>query len=143
MSKPGHLSRPQTDWRTSNSGKDFPFQTTLSYRVGGGSQSGLRYAGLLAESAVAALVLFAFPPVLNTLWYGPGFAAVPGLHHQPARPRTWAARGRRGQRFPPGANGARVGGGVRRSLMIFISFGALASALFWLARSSIREEMVS
>jgi len=39
----------------------------------------LRYAGLLAESAVAALVPFAFPPALHTLWYGPGFAAAPGL----------------------------------------------------------------
>jgi hypothetical protein len=33
--------------------------------------------------------------------------------------------------------------GVRWSLMIFILFGALASALFWMARQTIREEMVS
>ena len=33
--------------------------------------------------------------------------------------------------------------GVRWSLLIFVLFGAVASALFWLARGSIREEMVS
>jgi hypothetical protein len=33
--------------------------------------------------------------------------------------------------------------GVRWSLMIFILFGIVASALFWMARKTIREEMVS
>ncbi|AJA07751.1 major facilitator family transporter [Sphingopyxis fribergensis] len=115
-------------------------------------------AGLLADSAVAALILFAFPPILNTLWYGPGYAAVQGL----VRPQTRATAtavllfiinliglglGPLGvgavSDFLSGPMGLGSAEGVRWSLMIFILFGAVASGLFWLARSSIREEMVS
>jgi len=115
-------------------------------------------AGLLADSAVAALILFAFPPILNTLWYGPGYAAVQGL----VRPQTRATAtavllfiinliglglGPLGvgavSDFISGSMGPGSAEGVRWSLMIFILFGAVASGLFWLARSSIREEMVS
>ncbi|MBB6424688.1 uncharacterized protein YneF (UPF0154 family) [Sphingopyxis sp. JAI128] len=32
---------------------------------------------------------------------------------------------------------------MRSSLLIFILVGALTSALFWIARKTIREEMVS
>ncbi len=115
-------------------------------------------AGLLADSAVFALIMFAFPPVLNTLWYGPGFAAVQGL----VRPQTRATAvavllfiinllglglGPLGvgavSDFLSGPMGLGSAEGVRWSLMIFILFGALASALFWMARKTIREEMVS
>ena len=115
-------------------------------------------AALLVDSAVTALILFAFPPILNTLWYGPGYAAVQGL----VRPQTRATASAVllfiinliGLGLGPLGVGAvsdflsgpmRLGSaeGVRWSLMIFILFGALASALFWMARSSIREEMVS
>lgn len=115
-------------------------------------------AGLLANSAVFALIMFAFPPVLNTMWYGPGYAAVQGL----VRPQTRATAsavllfiinliglglGPLGvgavSDFISGPMGLGSAEGVRWSLMIFILFGAVASGLFWLARSSIREEMVS
>ncbi|MBB5686605.1 spinster family MFS transporter [Sphingobium boeckii] len=114
--------------------------------------------GLLADSAVTALILFAFPPILNTLWYGPGYAAVQGL----VRPETRATAtavllfliNLIGLGLGPlgvgavsdlisGPMGFGAAEGVRWSLMLFILFGALASALFWMARSSIREEMVS
>lgn len=115
-------------------------------------------AGLLTDSAVFALIMFAFPPVLNTLWYGPGFAAVQGL----VRPQTRATASAvllfiinlLGLGLGPlgvgavsdllsGPMGLGSAEGVRWSLMIFILFGALASALFWMARKTIREEMVS
>ena len=115
-------------------------------------------AALLAESAVTALVLFAFPPVLNTLWYGPGYAAVQGL----VRPETRATAtavllflvNLIGLGLGPlgvGAVSDLISGpfgfgpadGLRWSLMLFILFGAVASALFWAARSSIRDEMIS
>jgi hypothetical protein len=115
-------------------------------------------AGLLADSAVAALLLFAFPPVLNTLWYGPGYAAVQGL----VRPQTRATAtavllfiiNLIGLGLGPlgvgavsdlisGPLGLGAAEGIRWSLMIFVLFGAVASALFWMARSSIRAEMVS
>lgn len=115
-------------------------------------------AGLMTNSAVFALIMFAFPPVLNTLWYGPGYAAVQGL----VRPQTRATAsavllfiinliglglGPLGvgavSDFLSGPMGLGSAEGVRWSLMIFILSGAVASGLFWLARSSIREEMVS
>lgn len=115
-------------------------------------------AGLLSDSAVFALVMFAFPPLLNTLWYGPGYAAVQGL----VRPQNRATAAAVllflinliGLGLGPlgvgavsdlisGPLGLGMAEGVRWSLMIFILFGALASALFWMARKTIREEMVS
>ena len=115
-------------------------------------------AGLLVDSAVLALILFAFPPILNTLWYGPGYAAVQGLVQPQTRATATAVLlfiinliglglGPLGvgavSDFISGPMGLGSAEGVRWSLMIFIMFGAVASGLFWLARSSIREEMVS
>jgi len=45
--------------------------------------------------------------------------------------------------FISGPLGLGAAEGVRWSLMIFTLFGAVASGLFWLARRTIREEMVS
>lgn len=114
--------------------------------------------GLLTESAVFALFMFAFPPVLNTLWYGPSYAAVQGLV-QPQTRATAAAVllflvNLIGLGLGPlgvGAVSDLIGNtfglgpaeGVRWSLLIFVLFGAVASALFWMARGSIRQEMVS
>jgi len=115
-------------------------------------------AGLLTDSAVFALFMFAFPPVLNTLWYGAGLAAVQGLVQPQTRATASAVLlfiinliglglGPLGvgavSDFISGPMGLGSAEGVRWSLMIFIMFGAVASALFWMARSSIREEMVS
>lgn len=114
--------------------------------------------GLLVDSAWTALVLFAFPPVLNTLWYGPGYAAVQGLVRPQNRATATAVLlflinliglglGPLGvgavSDFISGPMGLGTAEGVRWSLMIFIMFGAVASALFWMARRTIREEMVS
>jgi MFS family permease len=115
-------------------------------------------SGLLVESAVLALVLFAVPPILNTLWYGPGYAAVQGL----VRPQTRATAtavllfiiNLIGLGLGPlgvGAVSDLISGplglgpaeGIRWSLIIFMLFATVASTLFWMARSSIREEMVS
>lgn len=115
-------------------------------------------AALLSDSAIFALFMFAFPPVLNTLWYGPGYAAIQGL----VRPQTRATASAVllflvnliGLGLGPlgvGATSDLIGKtmglgaaeGVRWSLLIFIMFGAVASALLWMARSSIREEIVS
>ncbi|KTE23972.1 MULTISPECIES: MFS transporter [unclassified Sphingopyxis] len=115
-------------------------------------------AGLLSDSAVFALIMFAFPPVLNTMWYGPGYAAVQGLVQPQTRATASAVLlfiinliglglGPLGvgavSDFISGPMGLGSAEGVRWSLMIFILFGAVASGLFWLARRSIREEMVS
>lgn len=114
--------------------------------------------GLLVDSAWLALFLFAFPPVLNTLWYGPGYAAVQGLVRPESRATATAVLlfliNLIGLGLGPlgvgavsdlisGPMGLGTAEGVRWSLMIFIMFGAVASGLFWLARRTIREEMVS
>lgn len=118
----------------------------------------LYIAALLADSAVLALILFAFPPVLNTVWYGPGYAAVQGLVQPHTRASATAVLlfiiNLIGLGLGPlavgvvsdvisGPMGFGAAEGVRWSLMIFVLFGAVASGLFWMARSSIREEMVS
>lgn len=113
---------------------------------------------LFVESAVLALVLMAIPPILNGLWYGPAYAAIQGL----VRPETRATAtaillfivNLIGLGMGPLVVGAvsdllsgpfRLGPaeGVRWSLALFNLFGIVASVLFWLARGSIREEMVS
>jgi MFS family permease len=115
-------------------------------------------AGLLSDSAVFALFMFAFPPILNTLWYGPGYAAVQGLVRPQNRATATAVLlfliNLIGLGLGPlgvgavsdlisGPMGFGTAEGVRWSLMIFILFGIVASALFWMARKTIREEMVS
>ena len=115
-------------------------------------------AGLLADSALFALLMFAFPPVLNTLWYGPGYAAVQGLVQPQTRATATAVLlfiiNLIGLGLGPlgvgavsdllsGPLGLGPAEGIRWSLMIFILLGVVASALFWMARRSIREEMVS
>ncbi|TPE60561.1 MFS transporter [Sandaracinobacter neustonicus] len=114
--------------------------------------------GLAVESAVLALIIMAIPPILNGLWYGPAYAAVQGL----VRPETRATAtaillfivnliglgmgplvvGAVSDLFS-GPFGLGPAQGVRWSLALFNLFGIVASILFWLARGSIREEMVS
>ena len=113
---------------------------------------------LFVESAVLALVLMAIPPILNGLWYGPAYAAIQGL----VRPETRATAtaillfivNLIGLGMGPlvvgavsdllsGPFGLGPAQGVRWSLALFNLFGIVASILFWLARGSIREEMVS
>ena len=114
--------------------------------------------GLAVESAMLAIVIMAIPPILNGLWYGPAYAAIQGL----VRPETRATAtaimlfivNLVGLGMGPllvgavsdllsGPFGLGPAQGVRWSLAFFALFGVVASALFWMARSSIREEMVS
>jgi MFS family permease len=113
---------------------------------------------LAVESAMLAIWLMAIPPILNGLWYGPAYAAIQGL----VRPETRATAtaillfivNLVGLGMGPlvvgavsdllaGPFGLGPAQGVRWSLTFFTLFGVVASVLFWKARSSIREEMVS
>ncbi|MBL9009589.1 MAG: MFS transporter [Alphaproteobacteria bacterium] len=114
--------------------------------------------GLLTESLVVALVVLAIPPILNTLWYGPVYATVQGL----VRPETRATAAAIllfiinliGLGLGPlgigiisdllaSAFGLGVNDGLRWALIVFYCLGATAFILFWAARRTIREEMVS
>lgn len=114
--------------------------------------------GLTVGDTTLALFMLAFPPVLNTLWYGPGYAAVQGL----VRPQTRATAtavllfviNLVGLGLGPlgvgaisdllsGPMGLGSAEGVRWSLVIFTLFGLVASTLFWMAGRTLREETVS
>ena len=114
--------------------------------------------GLLVPSFLGAIILLAVPTILNTLWYGPVYATVQGL----VRPQTRATAAaiilfiinliglglgplgigvisdliRDGFQMDDGAS-------LRWSLILFYLVGASAFVFFWLARRTIREEMVS
>jgi MFS family permease len=113
---------------------------------------------LFVESAMLAILLMAVPPILNGLWYGPAYAAIQGL----VRPETRATAtaimlfivNLIGLGMGPllvgalsdllaGPFGLGPAEGVRWSLALSTLFGVFASILFWMARGSIREEMVS
>ncbi|WP_235976614.1 spinster family MFS transporter [Sandaracinobacteroides hominis] len=113
---------------------------------------------LAVDSALLAIVLMAVPPLLNALWYGPAYAAVQGLVEPHTRATAVAimlfAVNLIGLGLGPlivgavsdlfaGPLGMGAAQGVRWSLALFSLFGIVASILFWMARSSIREEMVS
>ena len=113
---------------------------------------------LWVDSAMAALALMSVPPILNALWLGPSYAAVQGLVQPHTRATATAifllivnfiglglgplAVGALSDFFS-GPMGLESGEGLRWSLTIFTGFGVIASTLFWMARRSIREEMVS
>jgi MFS family permease len=113
---------------------------------------------LFVESAMLSILLMAVPPILNGLWYGPAYAAIQGL----VRPETRATAtaimlfivNLIGLGMGPlvvgafsdllaGPFGLGPAQGVRWSLAISTLSGVFASVLFWKARASIREEMVS
>ena len=114
--------------------------------------------GLLTSDLVVALVVLAVPPILNTLWYGPVYATVQGL----VRPETRATAAAVllfiinliGLGLGPlgigvisdlmaHGFGLGVNEGLRWSLIAFYIVGASAYVLFWAARRTIREELVS
>lgn len=113
---------------------------------------------LFVESAMLAIVLMAIPPVLNGLWYGPAYAAIQGLVQPETRATATAILlfivNLVGLGMGPllvGALSDLIAGpfglgpaeGVRWALAISTVIGVVASFLFWKARGSIREEMVS
>ncbi|MBL9009588.1 MAG: MFS transporter [Alphaproteobacteria bacterium] len=114
-------------------------------------------AGLLLDSAVAAIVVLTIPTILASLWYGPVYSSVQGL----VRPQTRATASAIllfiinliGLGLGPlgigmlsdvlaGPYGMGAGEGIRWSLIIFSLLGLFAAALFWIARRTIREETV-
>lgn len=114
--------------------------------------------GLLVPSFFAAVLLLTVPTILNTLWYGPVYATVQGL----VRPETRATASAIilfiinliGLGLGPlgigvisdllqNGFGMSIGEGLRWSLILFYLVGASAFVFFWLARRTIREEMVS
>jgi len=111
---------------------------------------------MLTDNAALALGLLALPVFLGSLWYGPVFAAVQSL----VRPQTRATAAAVllfvinliGLGLGPLFVGllsdtlaATMGEaqGVRWALVLSALVGIIASLLFWLARKTIREEIVS
>ena len=114
--------------------------------------------GVTAESASAAIMILAFPALLGTLWYGPVYASAQSL--VPPHARATAAAvilfvinliglglGPLGVGILSDVLGEGMGmgpaEGIRWALIISTLFGLVAAGLFWTARKSIREEMVS
>jgi MFS family permease len=113
-------------------------------------------AAMLAGDPLLALLLLAVPTLLNSLWYGPVYAAVQGM----VQPRTRATAvavllfvvNLIGLGLGPllvgllsDALAARMGAaeGLRWAIIISGLIGLLVAGFFWSARGSVREEMVS
>jgi len=111
---------------------------------------------MMTGDAALALGLLAIPTLLNSLWYGPVFAAVQSL----VQPRTRATAAAV-LLFVVNLVGLGLGPlcvgllsdslavsmgeaeGVRWALILSGVVGVVAALLFWLARRTIREEIVS
>jgi MFS family permease len=109
-------------------------------------------------SAAWAIVLLALPALLGTLWYGPVYASAQSL--VPPHARATAAAvilfiinliglglgplgvGILSDVFGEGM-GMGAAQGIRWALIVSTLFGLVAAGLFWTARKTIREEMVS
>ena len=115
-------------------------------------------AGMLSPSMVTAMALLSIPTFLNSMWYGPIYGSVQGL----VRPQTRATAAavilfiinRIGLGFGPLAVGALsdvyadslgmgAGDGIRYALMTSAATILVAAGLFWIARSTIKDDMVS
>ena len=114
--------------------------------------------GMTTPSMFAAMAVLAIPTFLNSMWYGPVYGSVQGL----VRPQTRATAAAVilfiinliGLGFGPLAVGALsdfyadglhmgAGEGIRWALMTSASSMLLAAALFWIARGTIKSDMVS
>lgn len=113
---------------------------------------------MLNPSAVGALATLVVPALLGSLWYGPVYASGQGL--VPPHMRATAASillfvinliglglgplavGALSDFFA-GPMGFGVANGIRYALICSSSCALIAFGLFWAARKSIREEMVS
>ena len=113
---------------------------------------------MLVDSAVAALFILLIPGLLGSLWYGPVYATAQGLVPIHMRATTASIMlfiiNMVGLGLGPlfvgalsdvlaGPMGLGSADGVRWALILSALLGVAAFALFWLARRTIREEMVS
>ena len=113
---------------------------------------------MLQNSAVWAMVLLVLPGLLGSLWYGPVYSSAQGL--VPPHMRATAASilifiiNIVGLGLGPlavgalsdilaGPMGMGSAEGVRWALILSSFMGVVAFGLFWAARKTIREEMVS
>ena len=117
----------------------------------------LYIVGVSVGDAMTAIIVLALPALLGPLWYGPVYASAQSL--VPANTRATAAAG---ILFvinliglglgPVGVGllsdlvgeglGLGAADGIRWALIISTLFGWGAALLFWMARKTIREEMV-
>jgi len=114
--------------------------------------------GMTTASMAAAMAVLAIPTFLNSMWYGPVYGSVQGL----VRPQTRATAAAVilfiinliGLGFGPLAVGALsdfyadglgmgAGEGIRWALMTSASSMLVAAVLFWIARKTIKGDMVS
>jgi MFS family permease len=114
--------------------------------------------GLSTDSAVLALAMLAVTGLLNTMWYGPAYSAIQSL----VQPRTRATSAAVmmfvsnlvGLGIGPlgiglvsdliaSSGGLGAAAGLRWSLMIFVMLSLPCAALFWAARRTLRDELVS
>lgn len=111
-------------------------------------------AAMFVENALVCLLLLAIPTLLNSLWYGPVYAAVQGLAGPKLRATAVAIMlfivNMIGLGFGPlilgaisDAMAASMGPaeGLRWAILITSAVGILAVILFFLARATIREEL--
>lgn len=114
--------------------------------------------GMTTPSMTTAMAVLAIPTFLNSMWYGPVYGSVQGL----VRPQTRATAAAVilfiinliGLGFGPLAVGALSdfyadglhmgeGEGIRWALMTSASSMLVAAVLFWIARRTIKSDMVS
>ena len=110
------------------------------------------------DSAVAAGLLLVVPALLGTLWYGPVYATAQSIVDPAMRATASAVLlfiiNLVGLGLGPlavgalsdllaGPMGLGEAQGVRWALIVSSLFGLIAFVLFWLARKTIREDMVS
>jgi len=114
--------------------------------------------GIMIGDAGAAVLILAVPAILGTLWYGPVYATAQSIVEPHMRATCAAillfiinlvglglgplAVGILSDIFA-GPLGMGEAEGVRWALISSASLGLVAFALFWMARKTIREDMVS
>ena len=110
------------------------------------------------KSAVLCLALGVFPNMLGTLWYGPGYATAQSVVASPSRPTAAAILlfvinliglglgpitvGALNDLLAGPQFGLGQAEGVRWAMILSASVGLVAGVLFWLARRTIRRDLV-
>ncbi|HXQ47518.1 MAG TPA: MFS transporter, partial [Caulobacteraceae bacterium] len=118
----------------------------------------LSLAALMTGSFVIAVVLMSLSGLLDYLWFGPTFAALQSMVRPRSRAMVVALQLLMTNVIGLGLGPLGVGlisdlfthqlnlgpaQGVRFSLVAFVFVGLIGNLLFWMARRTIREEIVS